>query len=105
MIQTIQFEDFRNLYNVDKIEEELEKVAENFSIDDEIDLHRQGNDYKQAFSITESLKDFTEYHQDLQELSTYFKDKFLRICQKTTQENEKEIANNNYDIADSLSDY
>ncbi len=101
MIQTIQFEDFRNLYNVDKIEEELEKVAENFSIDDEIDLHRQGNDYKQAFSITESLKDFTEYHQDLQELSTYFKDKFLRIC----QENEKEIANNNYDIADSLSDY
>lgn len=91
MIHTIQFEDFKDSYNIDKIEDELEKLSKDFSIDDEIDLHREGNDYKQAFTITESLKDFTEYQQDLQELSTYFKDKFLRICQENEKESEYNI--------------
>ncbi len=101
MIETIQFDDFRDSYNIEKIEEQLKELVDNFDIDDEIDTHRQGIDYKNAFTILESLKDFTEYKQDLEELSTYFKDKYIRIC----KESEKEITTDNYDIVDEITDY
>ncbi len=98
MIESIQFDDFRNSYNIDCIEDELKRISLNFSIDDEIDMHREGTDYKNAFTISESLKDFTEYKQDLEELSTYFKDKYIRIC----KESKQEIATNNHDIVDDM---
>ena len=41
--------------------EQLEKYVENFDIDEEIDLHRQAEDYRQAFRITESVKDFESW--------------------------------------------
>lgn len=98
MIESIQFDDFRNSYNIDCIEDELKRISSNFSIDDEIDMHREGTDYKNAFTISESLKDFTEYKQDLEELSTYFKDKYIRIC----KESKQEIVTNNHDIVDEI---
>lgn len=101
MLQIVEFDDFRDSYKVDSIETELKRIASDFSIDDEIDLHREGTDYKNAFTISESLQDFTEYKQDLEELSTYFKDKYIRI----SNENEKEIINNMPDIIDDITDY
>ncbi len=46
----------------------IERV-ENFDIDEEIDLHRQGQDYKNAFTISESVEDFTDFHNDLKEIA------------------------------------
>lgn len=42
--------------------------VEDFDIDEQIDLHRRANDYKNAFTIRESLEDFTEFHNRLKEL-------------------------------------
>lgn len=39
-----------------------------FDIDEEIDLHRQGQDYKNAFTITQSVEDFTNFHNHLKEI-------------------------------------
>ena len=50
-------------------EEFIERV-ENFDIDEEIELHRQGQDYKNAFTIRESLDDFTDFHADLKDVVT-----------------------------------
>ena len=44
--------------------------VENFDIDEEIDLHRQGQDYKNAFTITQSVEDFTNFHNDLKEVAS-----------------------------------
>lgn len=51
------------------IDKEEEKTAtqqfinyvDNFDIDEEIDLHRQAKDYREAFRITESVKDFENW--------------------------------------------
>lgn len=40
---------------------ELTNYAINFDIDEEIDIYRQGADYKRAFTITESVKDFENW--------------------------------------------
>ena len=45
----------------------IERVN-NFDIDEEIELHRQGQDYKNAFTIRQSLDDFTNFHNDLKEV-------------------------------------
>lgn len=34
---------------------------DNFDIDEEIDIHRQDKSYKEAFKITESVKDFENW--------------------------------------------
>ena len=47
---------------------ELEKISAYFDVDDEIDLHRQGNSYRKAFTIRESLEDFEEYQERLKQL-------------------------------------
>lgn len=48
--------------------EEFEQRVNDFDIDEEIVLHRQGQDYKNVFSIRDSLKDFEDYHLRLQEV-------------------------------------
>lgn len=45
----------------------IERVND-FNIDEEIDLHRQGQDYKNAFTISESLKDFKNFHKGLKKV-------------------------------------
>ena len=39
----------------------LEFYIEDFDIDEEIDLHRQDNNYRNNFKITESVKDFENW--------------------------------------------
>ena len=45
-------------------EQFIERV-DNFDIDEEIDLHRQDKGYKDDFKITESVEDFTDFHNML----------------------------------------
>ena len=45
----------------------IERIND-FDIDEEIDLHRQGEDYKNTFTIAESVKDFTDFHNDLKDV-------------------------------------
>lgn len=47
--------------NKDNIIEELEEYLDNFDIDEEIDMYRQGEDYKRAFTIRESVEDFESW--------------------------------------------
>lgn len=48
--------------------EEFKKYVNDFSVDDEIMLHRQAKDYCTAFTIRESLEDFENYHQLLKDI-------------------------------------
>ena len=41
--------------------EEFEQRVNDFDVDEEIELHRQGQDYKNAFTIKESVKDFEDF--------------------------------------------
>lgn len=45
----------------------IERVND-FNIDEEIDLHRQGKDYRNAFTISESLKDFKNFQKGLKKV-------------------------------------
>lgn len=41
----------------------------NFDVDEEIDVHRQDQRYKNDFTISESLKDFTDFHNSLKNIA------------------------------------
>lgn len=46
---------------------ELEDYLDNFDIDEEIDMYRQDKRYREAFRITESVKDFEEWVKFIEE--------------------------------------
>ena len=48
---------------------EFKSYVKDFDIDDEIDLLRNGDDYKKAFTIRESVKDITKYHNHLKKVA------------------------------------
>jgi len=48
--------------------EEFEQRVNDFDVDEEIELHRQGQDYKNAFTIKESVKDFEDFHIRLKDV-------------------------------------
>lgn len=54
--------------SVEFVVKELESSVNAFSVDEEIDLHRQGEAYRNAFTISESLADFEEYKTRLLDL-------------------------------------
>lgn len=39
-----------------------------FEVDSEIELYRQDQEYKRHFTISESLEDFTDFHNMLKEI-------------------------------------
>lgn len=43
--------------------EEFESHVNDFNVDGEIDLHREGERYRNNFTIKQSLKDFEKYHK------------------------------------------
>jgi len=53
--------------------EEFKRMVNGFDIDEEIDGHRQDSRYRDAFRITESVKDFEEYHTRLKDVLTQLK--------------------------------
>ena len=44
-------------------------MVDDFDVDEEIDLHREGESYRKAFTIRESLKDFEAYHKHLKKVA------------------------------------
>lgn len=48
--------------------EKFLNYIDNVDIDEEIDLHRQMQDYKDAFTITQSVKDFESWLEGLKDL-------------------------------------
>lgn len=49
------------LENEDNLLEDFKEFVENFDVDYEIELHREGESYRNAFSLRESLNDFEDY--------------------------------------------
>ena len=49
--------------------EEFVEYVNGFNVDEEIDLHRQDKLYKSNFTITESVIDFTNFHNMLKEVA------------------------------------
>ena len=47
--------------NSNNLLEQLRLFVENFDIDEEIDIHRQDTDYRQNFTIRESINDFENW--------------------------------------------
>lgn len=41
--------------------EDFKDYVENFDVEEEIDLHREGESYKRAFTLRQSLNDFDDY--------------------------------------------
>ena len=53
--------------------EKFIEYADDFDIDEEIDCHRQDKCYKNAFTITQSVEDFTNFHDMLKEVAEELK--------------------------------
>ncbi|UVX32892.1 MAG: hypothetical protein [Bacteriophage sp.] len=49
------------LENEDNLLEDFKEFVENFDVEEEIDLHREGESYKRAFTLRQSLNDFEDY--------------------------------------------
>ena len=49
--------------------EKFIEYVENFDVDEEIDNHRQDKRYKDAFKISESVTDFTDFQTMLEEVA------------------------------------
>lgn len=92
MIQTIDCrEDFSDLYNINKIAYKLKELAKQFDIDEEIDLYRENENYKNNFTIKESLNDFEQYKNDLEDLSNNFIDRYQKIIYEKFLKKEFEM--------------
>ena len=57
-----------NINTNKNIIKELELYLDNFDIDEEIELYRQDKSYKEAFTITESVKDFENWIKYIKEI-------------------------------------
>lgn len=91
MIHTFYFcDDFQDVYDKDNVKKQLQEIADNFSIDDEIDVYRQDKSYKSNFTISQSLEDFTEYEKRLEDLAENFTTKYHEIILKKFMNNELE---------------
>lgn len=53
--------------------DELCEWCDSFDIDEEIDIHRQGNDYCESFTIRESVEDFENWHNELKAMIATYK--------------------------------
>jgi len=47
---------------------DFEEYLDNFDIDSEIDMYRQDQDYKNNFTISESIQDFKDFLEDNKKL-------------------------------------
>jgi hypothetical protein len=71
-VNVIIFIDFRDTDKDPKNEKDFKDLfsehVNNIDIDEEIELNRQDKSYKQAFTLTEAVKDFTAYKKRLSKL-------------------------------------
>ena len=101
MIHTIYFFDnYQDIYNKTEVKKELDKLYENFDIDEEIDLYRQDKKYKNDFTIRASLEDFEKYHNRLKDLSKNFLSKYHEVIYKKFINNELRKEVEDYEFND-----
>lgn len=67
--------------------EEFINYVNDFNVDDEIDIHRQDERYKKDFTISQSLKDFKKFHNDLKKVVKKTQSKDFKIRQKASKYN------------------
>ena len=70
-VNQLIFLDFRNNGNPKKVSDFIEnfsKRIQDIDIDTEVELNRQDQNYKNNFSLKESLSDFEEWKQKLEEI-------------------------------------
>jgi len=71
-VNMIHFLDFRsdddNILDVIDICDKIMEIADNFDVDDEIDVHREGDSYRRAFTHKMAVADFEQWEETLQEL-------------------------------------
>lgn len=51
------------------ITEQFRYYVESFDIDEEIDIHRQAEDYRNAFSCRESVRDFEDWAEYIEDIA------------------------------------
>ena len=71
--------------------EQLERFVENFDIDEEIDIHREDENYKRNFTIRESINDFENWVDYIEEC--------ISKLEEYNNEDEEEI---NYEPLETL---
>lgn len=59
-----------NPFNKDEFIEYVEKY---FDIDEQVKIHWEDKSYRDSFTITESLKDFTKYHKYIKSIANKLK--------------------------------
>ena len=64
--------------------EQLERFVENFDIDEEIDIHREDENYKRNFTIKESIRDFENWVD-------YIRHCISKLEEEYNNEDEEEI--------------
>jgi len=72
-VNQIVFIDFRDTGKDPKSEKDFKELfserVNSIDIDEEIEMNRQDKSYKQAFTLTQAVKDFTAYKKDLLKLA------------------------------------
>lgn len=70
-VDMIHFIDLRgkDINNPDDWRDEISDIAANFDVDEEIDLHRESERYRKAFTISASVHDFEAWEERLRELA------------------------------------
>lgn len=61
--------------SMDDIEVDFNEYVESFDVDEEIDLHREGENYKNAFSYRQAVEDFEAYETRLEETLAQFQER------------------------------
>ena len=67
--------------------EEFNLFCQEFDIEEEVDLHRQSQDYRRAFTISESVMDFTNFIHRMRDL-----------CEKLSSENTQDPEPSQYKV-------
>lgn len=50
--------------------EEFKSYVNDFDVDEEIDSHRQDDRYRNDFTVSQSLKDFTDFYNHLKDVAS-----------------------------------
>ena len=72
----------KNSYNT--LLEQLKEFVENFDIDEEIEIHREDENYKRNFTIRESINDFENWVD-------YIRDCISKLEEEYNNEDEEEV--------------
>ena len=78
--------------------EQLERFVENFDIDEEIDIHREDENYKRNFTIRESINDFENWVNYIEECIS----KLEEYNNKLEEYNNEDEEETNYEPLETL---